>query len=1072
NVGIGTTGPVGQLSFNSIPTSYAAPLTYSTTTAATSDQNIINSYYLSTSPYERYFDIAAVGSPSGTYGGSNLRFLTNPATNNAPSVERMRIQSNGNIGIGTTNINEKLVASGAIVSTGAFTTGVASSIGMAYENGGALFLTYGDDTSTRGIFKFIQRTSNAGSTNTPIEIQNDGDIVLAQSLGNVGIGTTAPVSKLTTVASVDTFAGGISIKDTTDSYGLFLWTDSAALRHIDAGATGNMPIAINKGGGSVGIGTTNPLDALHVVGNIRNSVLASAGNKCVYADSNGALHISTDNCGLAGAGGDNLGNHIMSQNLRTSGYWISNDGDNEGVFVKTDGTVGIGTSSPGTTLDVYGSTSVRNSSGGGVLGIGTSSGATQYQYVNFGGATGGVDNAWQIGKSPTTGGVGGLGGFYIYDMKNSTTSLTVLPGGNVGIGTTSPTYPLEVQSSSGASSVGLVGRVADSISSLDFLNNGKTISAYIQGNGSWMRSRAEGGFHFAKGSTPIVTGTDFTIEGLNVGIGTTGPGTKLDIEGTYGGPAVSGTTQSGVTRVGAATNTSVVLDSGIRSGSPLGAWLQATDSGNLATNYNLLLNPNGGNVGIGTTNPAGFFHLYSTGSTIATVAPIFEAVNNTRSMQLIFRRARASTAAVTNGDGLGQVLFHGWDGASYVEGGGILTAVDGTVSTGIVPMNMTFYTMNTSGAEAERMRITPSGNVGIGITNPTAKLSILDSAGTTTNSLYVESAAQTSGNTGYFYSNSSQSGNTLRVYQDGAGSTGPALYVYSDGAYGAVFEKGNVGIGTTAPGAKLEITGVSGTYPTMQINHSALGVEGEFLRIGRTDSTLRYHSIIANNTSDSAAGNYLAFKLHNISTTTSQTEVMRLQGNGNVGIGTTSPNSPLTVFASNAKPNGASTSWWHTAIIDGTSAAAGVGGGIQFAGYKTAQTNLGFFGAIDGAKENATAGNEAGALRFWTNVSDTAGLTEKMRITSGGNVGIGTTAPGSYKLNVNGNINVNNTIYATSSGNLADPYINFADGSANLIINSSQSPDSSIRDIVFKQGGVESARFNYLGRLGIGTTSP
>jgi hypothetical protein len=44
---------------------------------------------------------------------------------------------------------------------------------------------------------------------------------------------------------------------------------------------------------------------------------------------------------------DNLGNHTATQNIRLSGYYLSNDGGNEGVYVDTDGDVGIGTSTPG-----------------------------------------------------------------------------------------------------------------------------------------------------------------------------------------------------------------------------------------------------------------------------------------------------------------------------------------------------------------------------------------------------------------------------------------------------------------------------------------------------------------------------------------------------------------------------------------------------------------------------------------------------------------------------------------------------------------------------------------------------
>ena len=88
----------------------------------------------------------------------------------------------------------------------------------------------------------------------------------------------------------------------------------------------------------------------------------------------------------------------------------------------------------------------------------------------------------------------------------------------------------------------------------------------------------------------------------NVGIGNTDPNTKLRISGTQGNPANSGATSTGFLGLyGASSSHGLMM--GVQSASPFGSWIQAQDKSNHATNYNLLLNPNGGNVGIGTTSP-------------------------------------------------------------------------------------------------------------------------------------------------------------------------------------------------------------------------------------------------------------------------------------------------------------------------------------------------------------------------------------------------------------------------------------------------------------------------------------
>ncbi len=69
----------------------------------------------------------------------------------------------------------------------------------------------------------------------------------------------------------------------------------------------------------------------------------STAGQVLTVNSSGAATWQTPS---ASGSGDNLGNHTATANLKMSSRWLSNDGDNEGIFVATDGKVGVNTTSP------------------------------------------------------------------------------------------------------------------------------------------------------------------------------------------------------------------------------------------------------------------------------------------------------------------------------------------------------------------------------------------------------------------------------------------------------------------------------------------------------------------------------------------------------------------------------------------------------------------------------------------------------------------------------------------------------------------------------------------------------
>lgn len=203
-------------------------------------------------------------------------------------------------------------------------------------------------------------------------------------------------------------------------------------------------------------------------------------------------------------------------------------------------------------------------------------------------------------------------------------------------------------------------------------------------------------------------------------------------------------------------------------------------------------------------------------------------------------------------------------------------------------------------------------------------------------------------------------------------------------------------------------------------------------------------------------------------------ERMRITSEGKVGIGIKVPIARLEISDLNIA-DGQSDANVH--IYTSNTAAVNIGGSLNLGGEYDSGSNAALgFARIAGRKENATNGNWSGYLQFSTRRYG-GGLDERMRITSEGNVGIGTVSPG-YPLEVNGHVKVGDNLYIANS--TGDQYNSFRiDGYQNALYIAAASLGGAATgtSIRFRTAPAATGEFDRMtidsaGNVGIGTTAP
>jgi len=489
----------------------------------------------------------------------------------------------------------------------------------------------------------------------------------------------------------------------------------------------------------------------------------------IYAKNGGQATIDSDGKLVMDYNGN-----IFANNFQASGA---------GPHYFSAGNVGIGSTNPGTKLDV--STSFRSNSAT-ITGLG---------------ATGNVvvmaDNTGLLYTSPAASSL----------LWSGTTSGNIwnANSGNVGVGTSTPASKLTVVSGNPAAPYSGIGLFSGSASSYTSYTVGRTaVDGYFGVAGSsnhYLNGTAAGDVIIDSVSGKVVIGTGAIVGTLglvvnngSVGIGTNAPGSKLDVQTAgYGWPATSGSVQTyGGLRISPpSASGSVVLDTGVNTSS--GGWLQVTNRGNLSIEYPLILNPNGGNVGVGATSPGTKLYVDTSFRTnTATVAGLGAAGNVT---VMADNSGNLSTAKMWLLNGTNVYYSNtGSVGIGTATPGAKLHVYSSAASGFLDNLATAVFDKDDSRLQ---IRSTDAGTYGSGLILTTASSSWAMMAQTSSdaNKFYI----------GYRLSTASE---------DIPSASSKFLTIKTDG---------NVGVGVTSPGARLE---VSSSLKTNSATITGLGTSG------------------------------------------------------------------------------------------------------------------------------------------------------------------------------------------------------------------------------------------------------
>ncbi|MFA5000456.1 MAG: hypothetical protein WC545_03800 [Patescibacteria group bacterium] len=771
---------------------------------------------------------------AGTRVPARLELYT--FSDSASNSPQLVLAPNGNVGIGTTAPGAKLDIRGVNANfwniSGTANGNYANAVFGEGVSAGqyAEFIRY-SNASPVGVFpgdfivanlnkKIIFSTAYSGGYR--------GDLVV-NSTGNVGIGTTAPgyLLDVNGLGNFENWAYGLTPLD-TDDYALTTVEYVNAVVDASSGGFWDGELTSNiwsLNSGNVGIGTTDPGQKLDLVGSINLENTTSATTGIIYKNSTIFLHnfqhptgggaVPTGRNTFLGVEAGNLtmgstatnANHAsfntgigygsmlantIGQRNSALGYYSLYQ-NTSGNYNSAFGYTSLYSNSTGSHNAAFGYSSLTSTTGSYNSGFGsqaltanisgTYNSAFGYNALASN-STGAYNSAFGASAlNNTTGGYNSAVGYSAMNANNAGQRNSVL-GYAALSGNTTGNYNIALGHAAGS-------YIANG-------STGNTTSDYSVYLGSNTKALIDNGQNeivigydaTGIGSNSVVLGNDSIVRTAlkgSVGIGTTEPGSLLDVNGLGNfEDFVTGVTPNDTSDYHLTTVEYVNAVVGLAGG---GLW-----SGELAGNIWSL---NSGNVGIGTTNPVGKLDvngsLIFSGSTPTIRSDTADGSDNKR-------LGLSGGGGITINQGA-YLLAHGNE---YATDAGALWLVSGDVSGSYIDLRPKGNT---------GIRVNESGLVGIGTTAPNVNLDIAPAASDA--SLRIHARTSTTPVA------------SLELVR------GPSVTTFGSGAYGqyrfrndsatlfvdygindaisqrlTINSSGNVGIGTTDPGSLLDVNGL------------------------------------------------------------------------------------------------------------------------------------------------------------------------------------------------------------------------------------------------------------------------